>query len=206
MVKKSKSFNIVIYPSKDIIIRAIKTSKSFKRKGSSFVLDGKNYFPHITIYMTEFPSKNTRAIKELLKQFSLGIKPFQITASGYRQNKDGYIDVNYKKTKSINELQKKVVTLLNPFREGLLRLKDKERLKEFSKSQQKNIKLYGYRSVGTEFYPHLTFTKLKQYSKLTLSDMKKDNFSFKVGKIGLFYLGEYGTCRKLIKIFDFSHV
>jgi 2'-5' RNA ligase len=199
---KSKSFNIVIYPPKDIATKAIKMSKTFKKKGGSFVLDGTNYFPHITIYMTEFPLKNISKVKKLLKQLVSEIKPFQITASDYRQNKDGYIDVNYKKTNNIKELQKKVIKLLNPLREGLLRPKDKERMEKFSKSHQKNIKLYGYRGVGTEFYPHLTFTKLEQFNKSALSKIRKKNFSFKVNRIGLFYLGEYGTCRKLIQIFD----
>jgi 2'-5' RNA ligase len=201
---KSKSFNIVIYPPTDIAAKAIKISKTFKKKGSSFVLDGKNYFPHITIYMTEFPLKNIPVIKKLLKEFVLGLKSFQITASGYRQNKDGYIDVSYKKTKSIKELQKKLITLLNPLREGRLRSKDKEKMKEYRRSHQKKIKLYGYRSVGAEFYPHLTFTKLEQFNESALPKIKEGSFSFKVNKIGLFYLGEYGTCRKLIKIFDLS--
>ena len=154
--------------------------------------------------MTEFPSKNVTKIRKLLKQFAVKTKPFEIRSSKYRQNTDGYIDVDYKKSKNINELQKKIIKLLNPLREGQMREKDKARISEMTKTEQKNLKLYGYRSVGANFFPHLTFSKLEKFDKSALSNIDKSNFSFKVNKIGFFYLGDYGTCRKLIEIFDLS--
>jgi len=50
----------------------------------------------------------------------------------------------------------------------------------------------------------LTFTKLEKIDKSALSKIGKFDFSFEADKIGLFYLGDYGTCRKLIEIFDLS--
>jgi len=85
-----------------------------------------------------------------------------------------------------------------------MREKDKARISEMTKTEQKNLKLYGYRSVGANFFPHLTFSKLEKFDKSALSNIDKSNFSFKVNKIGFFYLGDYGTCRKLIEIFDLS--
>ena len=204
MKTKSKPFNIVIYPPAGVSKRAILTSKKLKNKNSLFVLDGKNYFPHITLYMTEFPLKNIAKVRKLLKQFAAKTKPFEISSSKYRQNKDGYIDVDYRKSKNINELQKKIIKLLNPLREGLMRDKDKARISEMTKVEQKNLKLYGYRSVGGNYFPHLTFSKLEKFDKSALSHIDKSNFSFKVDKVGFFYLGDYGTCRKLIEIYNLS--
>ena len=201
---QSESFNIVIYPPADISKKAAEVSKKLKRKGGLFVLDGKSYFPHITIYMTEFPVKNVPRIRKILREFAAKTKSFHATSLKYRQSKDGYIDVDYRKSKEVKGLQKKILSLLNPLREELLRPKDKARMSELSKAQQRNIMRYGYRSVGAEFFPHLTFTKLEKFDKSALSKIEKPNFSFEVGKIGLFYLGDYGTCRKLIEIFDFS--
>jgi len=204
MRPKTKPFNIVIYPTAEISKRAIIVSKKLKNKNGLFTLDGKNYFPHITLYMTEFPLKNMTKVRKLLKQLAAKTKPFEISSSKYRQNIDGYIDVDYKKSKNINELQKKIIKLLNPLSEGQMREKDKARISEMTKVEQKNLKLYGYRSVGDNFFPHLTFTKLEKFDKSALSNIDKSNFSFKVNKIGFFYLGNYGTCRKLIEIFDLS--
>jgi len=204
MKTKTKLFNIVICPPVKISKRAIAVSKKLKNRNALFVLDGKNYFPHITLYMTEFPLKNVVKVRKLLKQFAVKTKPFEISSSKYRQNTDGYIDVDYKKSKNINELQKKIIKLLNPLREGQMRQKDKARISEMTKAEQKNLKLYGYRGVGAKFFPHLTFSKLEKFDKSALSGVDKSNFSFRVDKIGFFYLGDYGTCRKLIEIFDLS--
>ena len=86
MKAKTKPFNIVIYPPVEISKRAIAVSKKLKSKKGLFVLDGKNYFPHITLYMTEFPLKNVAKVKKLLKQFATKTKPFEISSSKYRQN------------------------------------------------------------------------------------------------------------------------
>lgn len=201
---RSESFNIVIYPTKEISQKAIGVSKKLKKKGGLFVLDGKNYFPHITIYMTQFPVKNIAKIRKILRNFAARKKPFRVTSLKYRQSAYGDIDADYKKSKEIKELQKKIIALLNPLRENLLRPKDAARMSELSKTQQRNIKRYGHRSVGAEFFPHITFTKLEKFDKSALSKIEKLNFSFDVDKIGFFYLGEHGTCRKLIEIFDFS--
>lgn len=201
---ESKSFNIVIYPPADISRKAINISKKLKKGGGLFILDHKNYFPHITLYMAEFPIKNVPKIKKLLNEFTTETKPFQINSLKYRQDKDGYIDINYSKSKNIDKLQKKIITILNPLRDGLIRPKDEARMNEYNKAQQCNIKRYGYRSIGVNFFPHLTLTKLEKFNKSIFTNIDKQNFSFKVDKIGFFYLDDYGTCHKLIEIFDFS--
>jgi hypothetical protein len=154
--------------------------------------------------MTEFPTKNIPIIRKLLKEFAARTKSFRITSSSYRQNKHGYVDVDYKKSKDIKRLQKKIVTLLNPMREGNIRERDRKRMRKMTKVEQKNIKLYGYRAVGNMFSPHLTFSKLKKFDGTAIPKIDKSNFSFEVNKIGFFYLGDYGTCRKPIEVFNFS--
>jgi hypothetical protein len=201
---KSKAFSIVIYPPAEISKKAINISKKLKKKKASFVLDGKNYFPHITLYMAEFPLKNIIKARKLLKQFAIKTKQFEMKPLKCRQSKGGYIDIEYRKSKQIKELHRNVIKLLNPLREGLLKESDKEWISKSSKIQQKNIKLFGYSDVGSEFFPHLTFTKLEKFNKSAILGINKSDFSFKVDKIGFAYLGDYGTCRKLIEIFDLS--
>lgn len=167
-------------------------------------MDNKNFFPHISIYITEFPVKNITKIRKILHKFTAKIKPFHVISLKYRQSNGGYIDINYKKSKNIMKLQRKIITLLNPLREGLMRKKDKARMSEMTKAEQKNLKLYGYRSVGAKFFPHLTFTKLEKFNKSALLNIDKSNFSFKVDKIGFFYLGDYSTCHKLIEFYFFN--
>lgn len=194
---KSGPFNIVIIPPKQISNKAAAISKKFKRQGCLFVLD-KQHSPHITLYMTEFPLKNIPAVKNSLQQITSAIKPFRIKSSNYRQN-SGYIDISYQKSKSVKNLQKKIIAILNLLREGCVKAGDKAKTNRLSALQNKNVELYGYRDVGQNFFPHLTFTKLKNNDGSALNKIKKQDFSFKVNKIGLFYLGQYGTCRKLVE-------
>jgi len=201
---KSKSLNIVIYPPREIFQKAITVSEQFNKKEKGlFALNDKNYFPHITIYMAEFPVHNIPKIKKVLRDFIITTKSFHMISLKYYHSDDGYIFVDYKKSPELKNLQKKIVNLLNPLREDLLRAKDVDRMNDLDKNslEFKNIKRYGYRSVGENFSPHLTFTKLAISNNSLLAKIAEFDFSFKFDQLGLFYLGEYGTCHDLIEIF-----
>jgi 2'-5' RNA ligase len=200
---KSAPFNIVIAPSKQVAKKAAGISKKLKGRGGLFVLD-KNHSPHITLYMTEFPLKNIPEIKTRLQGLAAKMRPFLTSSLNYGQSKDGDIDINYWHSRDIQNLQRKIISLLNPLRGGLIRKRDEERKRLLPKKQQRNIELYGYRSVGQEFHPHLTFTKLAKFNKSAFANIKKLNFSFVVKKIGFSRLGDHGTCHKLIKTFDLN--
>ncbi len=204
MEKRSKSLNIAICPPAAISQKAISISKKLKNKGGLFVLNRTNRFPHITLYMTEFPLRNVARVKNLLRQTASKTKPFLIKAVKYRQHKNGYIDISFRKSNRVKRLQERIIKLLNPLRKGLIREKDKAEIQKLGKIQQKNIKLYGYRGAGAEFRPHLTFTKLAKLDKPVFAGVKTQDFSFIVTQLGLFYLGDYGTCRKTVSKFDFS--
>ena len=201
MKQISRPFNIVILPPKNISQKAISISKKLRVKGGLFTLGNKVYFPHVTLYMAEFPLKNIPKIKSLLQKFVIKIKPFNLNSSDYRQSPGGYVDVAYKKSKKIKDIQKSLIDLLNPLREGLIMESDKERLHTSIKTEQKNIKLYGYRYAKSQFDPHITFTKLKEYNTSAVA-MPKTDFSFKAESVAIFSKGEHGTCNKLIKKFN----
>ena len=98
--------------------------------------------------------------------------------------------------------QKKIIDLINPLRQGLLREKTILKMSGFKKIELKNIKRYGFQNVDSEFAPHLTFTKLSPPNKTALKKIKKTDFSFMVGQLALLRLGNHGTGRKLIATFD----
>ena len=203
-MKRSLPCNIAIIPPKNISKRAISISRALAKKRTLFTLDGKNYFPHLTIYMTEFPVKNINVVKDLLKQALNSASSFKINSSGYRNDKSGFIDVNFKRNKSITHLQRKIITVLNPLREGLIRKSDKEKFKQLSKAEKRNLMLCGYRSISSNYSPHLTLTRFKEFDKNAISGIKKYDFSFHVKEIGFFKSGKHGACRKLLAKFKLS--
>jgi len=151
--------------------------------------------------MAEFPLKNVAKIKKSLRQLSAEIQPFHVSSSRYGE-KVGYLAVYYKKSKKVKDLQKKIIDLINPLRQGLLREKTILKMSGFKKIELKNIKRYGFQNVDSEFAPHLTFTKLSPPNKTALKKIKKTDFSFMVGQLALLRLGNHGTGRKLIATFD----
>ncbi len=198
----SKSFNVVIVPTREIKKEAISVSNDIKSKDRFFILGPKRNVPHITIYMIDFPIKNIPTVKKRLKKLSGQIKHLKLTALRYRQNADGFIDVSYRKSQGVQDLQKKVVKILNPLREGLIRKKDRQRMNGFDARLQTNIRRYGYRSIGKDYFPHLTLTRLQSTKKKVISTIPKKDFSFNAVTIGLFHLGQHGTCQKRIALFD----
>lgn len=196
---KSNSFNIAIVPSEAVTGRAISISKKLKRDGGIFVLNKRLYSSHITIYMTKLPLRSLNEVSLVLRQLAATIKSIKLTGLDYHQH-DGWVDVEYRRNKAIQELQKKIIKSINPFRQNLLRASELERLPGLPKQQAQYVKKYGYRGVFKYYRPHLTLTRLKS-DKDVISQLKKENFDFTANEIGIFYLGEYGSCKKMIAKF-----
>ena len=108
MPPKSRAYNIAIIPPKGISEKAIRVSRSLKKEDVFFILDGKKYFPHITIYMAELPKKNLSKIKKTLKLISQNIKTFKIRSNKYR-HENGWVHVNFKKDHSLAKLQAEII-------------------------------------------------------------------------------------------------
>ncbi|MDP2598329.1 MAG: 2'-5' RNA ligase family protein [Candidatus Liptonbacteria bacterium] len=198
-MKKSSVLSIALYPPQKIRAKAINIAGGLRGKGAVFALDGKSYFPHINIYMAEFPEKNLRKIMKLLRSCVRKIKPFSMTASSIEAGGNGYVGVKYKISKRAAELQRDIIRTINPLREGLVY--DAKGFK-FSKPQLRNLKLYGYDNVGRSFHPHLSLARLKQPAKNVDIKTAAKDFLFTAGRIALFRTGKYFTCRKILKVFN----
>lgn len=195
---KSESYSVAIIPPKHIIEKAIVISKKLLQLGSLFKLDD-DHFPHISIYQSQYPIKNLNKIIESLKKQAQILKKTKLNSLSYRQIDNGFIDVVYERRSDLEDLQFKIIKSLSPLREGLKNNDDLNNINIYNKTQQQNINLYGYRSIGSMYFPHLTFTKYKEIQdESILLKIPSEDFSFVANKIGLFYQGDYGTCRKLI--------
>jgi len=204
MKRKSGPFNIAICPPPGISARAMELSRLLQGRGGLFTLNKRSRIPHVTLYMAELPLENVRRAASALKDFSSQTSPFEIEFLSYKENKNGYVDVRFRESPELLRLHKRVVDLINPLREGLIRNRDREKMGELSKSERRNLELYGSRRVGSRLDPHLTLTKLREDQGRVISGLPQHNFSFRVTRIGLFHLGPHGTCRRLIRGFCLS--
>jgi hypothetical protein len=194
---RSRPYDVVLLPEAVISQKALKVSKIFEPRGVLFTLDEKSFFSHLSLYMLQLDGTGVKTVSERLAVLASDEKVIAIDAISYNYEKE-YIDVEYYRTPELVTLQNKVVELLNPIRDGL-REKDQERLNSVTGEELQNILLYGYRSIGNQFNPHLTFSRFILEQKEIINELPdKTTFSGKYEYLALFEMGENGTCTKLV--------
>ena len=189
--------DIVMIPDADITNRVVSLSEQLGKNETYFTLKEGEYYPHASLYMVQLDMSKIDEIKERLSNVAANSSKVTLTPKEYHQEW-GYVDVEYDREPIVDQLQMDVVHALNPIRDGL-RQKDIDRLPEAVGLERENILTYGYRSIGEKFAPHITITRFvdrKDIDLTKLPDLSIMNATF--SKIGIFEMGENGTCvRKL---------
>lgn len=198
--------DVVILPSSELAAKAIVASIRLSELGSLFTLEDGKQFPHASLYMFQLNDNNLAAVKEVLANIASNNRELHLTPSGYVQ-KQGYIDVGYAVTSELNKLQQQVLEAIQPLADGM-RDKDKQRMLEARGLALQNYQKYGYKYIGELFRPHITFTRFPSEEETPeaeklLTDLA--NFEGEFMKLGLFEMGDNGTCIRKIATFDFQN-
>jgi len=182
---------------------AIALSEQLAENKTYFTLKDGEYYPHASLYMAQLNMDQIDEIKEHLSIVAANTAKITLTPKEFHQDW-GYVDIEYERELQSDTLQMDVVHATNPIRDGL-RQKDIDRLPDAKGLERENILNYGYRSVGEKFAPHITITRFadrKDIDLTTLPDVSTFKATFT--KIGVFEMGENGTCIKKIAEFDFG--
>jgi len=190
--------DIVLLPNEDLSKKSIHASELISNKYDVFSsLDNIKSFVHLSLYMTQLNLGSIDEIKKILSSIASDFKQIYSSANGYSVDL-GYIDVEYPRIDFV-AIQSAVINAVNPLREGM-RIKDEVRMKEASGLILNNYKKYGYPSVGELLRPHITFTRLKSFSSPNTNGILGDHSQFSgcFDRIGLFEMGDNGTCIRKI--------
>ena len=203
--QKYTRVDIALQPTKAAQEYAIRLSKEISQKTDTyFTLDNKNFYPHATLYATEYPDKNIEKILRITQEIASETKTFIITLESLKSHQ-GYIDFQLVKTEECMDLHEKIVTQLNPFRENHLRDKytQREELVKYTQEQQKYIKKYGYAEVFTTFRPHITLSRTKdeKIADEIIKQLKFIHLQFSFTTIAAYTMGDHGTCTGIIEEF-----
>jgi hypothetical protein len=149
--------------------------------------------------MTQLKNADVEEAIRLLTTIATTTAPLSLIADTYSQE-EGYIDANYVRTPELDTLQMTVIDAINPIRDGM-RDKDKARLPLLKGVARENLERYGYRGVSELFRPHITLTRFVSGGKIDASGLPlARDFSGFFSKLGLFEMGDNGTCiRKIIE-------
>jgi 2'-5' RNA ligase len=197
----SKPYDIVLLPELAIAEHAMQVSRQLSGEGTFYELDNQQFFPHVSVYMIQLKRDQVAQTAQALAALAADTGVFALTAEQYGGSK-GYINLSYEKTDALAELQERIVTRVNPLRDGLT--PEEAALVETATGATKdNIEQYGYKSVGELFVPHLTLTRFVDPTTAPDSDKlpAAHTFSGQFPSIGLFEVGEHGTCIREIARF-----
>lgn len=195
--------NVAILPSDDLADKAITASQQLRDLGSLFTLEYGRFYPHASIYMLQLKIDDLPQAETLLAEIATKTNDLDLVATNYGQSKN-FLDVEYQKTDQISNLQQAVISALNPIRDGM-REKDKGRLLEATGLALENYQKYGWDSVGELYRPHLTITRFAEpqpSAEALLPDVS--SFSGQYTRLGLFEMGDNGTCIRKIAEYEFT--
>jgi 2'-5' RNA ligase len=203
--EKFVRLNVAFKMPAEIAQAAIELGKKVAEKENVyFTLDGVDFIPHATIYSPEYPEKNLEKVVEIAEKIAKEFSPIEVEFKNIWPNVGwGYVIASFENSDEIKNIHEKIVTSLNPLREGHTRDKDKDALGE----RKENIEKYGYPTVMNLYDPHITITKLKDENNFEkiVSELDWKIKKFKVDTIMVCIMGEHGTCRKIIKEFKLGN-
>lgn len=195
--------DVVLLPDEELEAKVIATSRHLKRNGTLFTLEEDEIYPHISIYMLQINSDNIKKVEKELKHIAARHKVLNLEATHYHQE-ENFFDIEYDKDKSneLANLQDAVVLELNELRDGM-RQKDIERMQKATGDAKINYQEFGYKYVADLFRPHLSLTRfVKEQAEPELDLPFVDIFNGSFPKLGLFEMGDNGTCVKKIAEFE----
>lgn len=192
--------DIVVLPNPALKDAAIDKSTELSVQGSYFKLGSEVCVPHVSLYMLQLAVPDLSRAESILSKIASTTAPLKLDAKrSYHSN--GYVDVEYQHFDKLDSLQMDVVSSLSPLRNGMY-VDEIERMKTAEGLKLKNLQQYGYQNIGELFRLHMTFTRLKSEIDFSLDNLTK--FSGMFTKLGIFELGENGTCARAIETFDLS--
>jgi 2'-5' RNA ligase len=200
--------NIVILPPPDIANQAINWSRQIAAKYTTdFVLDGKTFYPHITVYQTAYPQKNIFLVESRLAEFVKHVHSFHVHAENF-STIVGFVSLDFTKTKELVSLHEHIVDRCNPLRDGnIIPLEAKNLLSPLVPDYIKySIRTYGSALDMEAFAPHITLSRLQQFdlAKSAESNLKFQKISFKVRSVWIANIGIDGSVNELLKEFPFG--
>jgi hypothetical protein len=202
--------DVVLLPTEYTEDLAIKCSKLLNEKfGSKSVLKKNEIFPHLSLYMFNLSEGDINLAKSELDKIAKNVSIIKTNALKYNVAEGygvGYTDVEYPATETMRELQEKVIDVFDKVRSGM-REKDKAKMENATGEKLENLKRFGYPAIGKHFRPHITLTRLNEYLPEAVRELPDiDEFNTEFNRLGLFEMGDNGTCIGLIHVVDITEL
>ena len=212
-VELTCELNLVVVPEKSLAEKHIALSQELaKRHPARITLDGIDprlaFAPHVTIYQVAVRLNDMNRISTDLAAIAGDTPVLSLAATEYAYHaQDATIELRYRATGPLLQLQDAVLEVVNPIRGSLLRERDPSghplsELITQSGTVGDNIRCTGFDAIGDPakggtFIPHVS---LNWFAPGTSLDAESEelpligNFDGPAVALGIYLLGPYGTC------------
>lgn len=200
--------NVVLLFDKKLNSRFIELSRKISKViPSKIILNLKNEFPHITLYMTQYPKRNVPKILDVVSKIAKSTKSFRLILNTISCHRSGTIFVDAEISPALLLLHEKLVDGLNPLREGLCN-DDELNLPGITDKVKKSLINFGMWAVKQDYVPHISIARVAEPKKegpIALGVLPKTiNIQTVVDQIAWVERGHDGTCKKVLHKFPLT--
>lgn len=200
----NRKYNIAIIPPEGIAKQAMMMSEHISTEGTYFVLDGTSLYPHISLYHVVLDDEHLSEIVQAVTDAVSSIQSFPLKSGPYRAVADEWIDVSYEREEGIMVLHEVVIGAVASRRAGKELEMNRADWETLDVVARQNLERCGWTDAFEHYAPHLTFARLRSQDASILTRLPIMDYSFSVQAIGLYELGDHGTCTKLLHTFSLS--
>lgn len=179
------------------------------RFGTQFVLDA-NHRAHLSLYQAAYPSRNSDDVVERVRAVAVVTDPVEVVLRGFGDFWGTFVFWEAEKSRALTDLHMRLVTALNPLREGRLLPIHQQLLADdrMPGPLRESIRQYGHPLSGDQERPHMTLARLKDSARTldalsSLSTEQPEPVSFRAEALYLTEVGPHGTCPRYLRAFHF---
>ena len=179
----SVNYNLFLIPSHHVELPLAQITKHITDVGLTPLLE-QGYLPHITLYLTQYPSTNLTKIQIEAKKLAHQWRKFPITFNNLEQSKGNWLLLNVKDSLKLQRLADEATMALSLFRDPNATLPNwvkayPDKIASFQR--------YGSPNVFAQFQPHITLLPSSNGKKLTafMAQYAKQFQSITVPAIGI---------------------
>jgi 2'-5' RNA ligase len=167
-----------------------------------FVVDGENYFPHLTVFMARFAADNEERVADAVATSTGHRLNVEVQHDGFRLTEGNYYEVSYERSERLLRLHRRLLRALKP-----LRYRPGQPIYEpyfglYSREQRRRARRTGYDLAGRLYRPHITVGLLKAGEMVAPRSRHGAPLSFTATDLGLFQADQYGAARKRLRSYD----
>ncbi|MEC6908564.1 2'-5' RNA ligase family protein [Photobacterium piscicola] len=197
------SYNLFLIPN-HTVDKTVSTISNQLKQQQLVSLYSQGFLPHITLYLTEYPTKNLNLLKQQAQQLASQWHRFDLTLDNIQRTKGNWLMLDVNNTPELQRLADTAAIMVAPLRTMEPKIPTwvshyPEKLAAFQR--------YGSPNVFMNFEPHITLLPQTEPQKLTqfMTDYG-DQFQpvhFKALGIGIAAVNSNGQAKAVIASYSF---